>query len=71
MGNKITKTSEIFDDIDHSKSWGIAYWAGRIGPLIDDISQISCCAAFGAIQKTTCYSLSISRLAACIWIKKI
>ena len=69
MGNKIPKTTGIFDNVDHSKSWGVTYWAERIGPLVDHISQVSCCMAFGAIQKkTTCYSLNISRLAACIWI---
>jgi hypothetical protein len=52
MGNKISKTTEIFDDIDHSKrGGGGTYWAKRIGPLVDHISQISCCAAFEAIQK--------------------
>ena len=39
------------------------YWAERIGPLVDHIIQFSCCVAFGAIQKTSCYSLNISKLA--------
>jgi len=51
MGNKIPKTTRIFDDIDHPKSWGVTYWAEKIGPLVDHISQVSCCVAFGAIQK--------------------
>jgi hypothetical protein len=46
VGNKITKTTRIFNDIDHPKSWGLL-----IGPLVEHISQVSCCAAFGAIQK--------------------
>ena len=68
MGNKIRKTTGIFDDVDHSKSRWVTYWAERIGPLVDHINQFSCCVAFGAFKKTTCYSLNISRLAACIWI---
>jgi hypothetical protein len=63
--NKIPKTTGIFDDIDHPKSQGVTYWAERIGLLVDHITQVSCSVAF---KKTTCYSLSISRLAACIWI---
>src|SRR5882762_3017813 len=51
MGNKIPKTTGIFDDVDHPKSRGFTYWAERIGPLVDHISQVSCCTAFGAIQK--------------------
>jgi len=46
----------------------VTYWAERIGPLVDHIIQVSRSAAFGAIPKTSCYSLNISRLAACIWI---
>jgi hypothetical protein len=51
VGNKIPKTSGIFDDVDHPKSRGVTYWAERIGPLVDHINQVSRCAAFGAIQK--------------------
>ena len=51
MGNKIPKTTGIFDDVDHSKSRGVTYWAERIGPLVDHIIQVSRCVAFGAIQK--------------------
>jgi hypothetical protein len=51
MGNKIPKTTGIFDDIDHPKSQEFTYWAERIEPLVDHISQVSCCVAFGAIQK--------------------
>src|SRR5882762_4818205 len=51
MGNKILKTTGIFDDIDHPKSQEVTYWAKRIGPLVDHISQISCCAIFRTIQK--------------------
>ena len=51
MGNKIPKTTEIFDDVDHPKIGGVTYWAERIGSLVDHISQFSCCGAFGAIQK--------------------
>jgi hypothetical protein len=29
----------------------VTYWAERIGPLVNHISQVSCCAAFGAIQR--------------------
>ena len=68
MGNKIPKTTGIFDDVDHPKNRGVTYWAERIGPLVDHISQVSCCAVLEPFKKTTCYSLSISRLAACIWI---
>ena len=52
MGNKIHKTTGIFDDVDHPKNRGVTYRAERIGPLVDHISQVSCCVAFGAIQKT-------------------
>ena len=51
MRNKIPKTTEIFDDVDHPKSRGVTYWVERIGPLVDHIIQVSCCAAFGTIQK--------------------
>ena len=51
MGNKIPKTTGIFDDIDHPKGQEVTYQAERIGPLVDHISQFSCCVAFGAIQK--------------------
>src|ERR1700683_4346254 len=51
MGNKIRKTTGIFYDVDHSKIRGVTYWAERIGPLVDHIIQVSCCAAFGTIQK--------------------
>ena len=51
VGNKIPKTSGIFDDIDHPQSQWVTYWAERIGPLVDLISQFSCCVPFGAIQK--------------------
>ena len=51
MGNKIPKTTGVFDDVDHPKSRWVTYWAKRIGPLVDHINQFSCCTAFGAIQK--------------------
>jgi hypothetical protein len=51
MGNKIPKMTGIFDYVDHSKSWGIIYWAERIGPLVDHIIQVSCCMAFRAGQQ--------------------
>ena len=51
MGNKIPKTTGIFDDVDHPKRRGVTYWAERIGALVDHISQFSRCAALGAIQK--------------------
>ena len=51
MGNKIPKTTGIFDDVDHPKSRWVTYWAERIGPLVDHINQFSRCAAFRAIQK--------------------
>jgi hypothetical protein len=51
VGKKIPKTTKIFDDVDHPKSQGVTYWAKRIGPLVDHISQVSCCVAFEAIQK--------------------
>ena len=51
MGNKIPKTTGIFDDVDHPKSRWVTYWAERIGPLVDHIKQFSRCMAFGAIQK--------------------
>ena len=51
MGSKIPKTTGIFDDIDHPKSQRVTYWTKRIGRLVDHISQVSCCMAFGAIQK--------------------
>jgi len=51
VGNKIPKTTGIFDDVDHPKNRGVTYWAERIGPLVDHISQVSCCVVFGAIQK--------------------
>ena len=51
VGNKLPKTTGIFDYIYHPKSWGITYWAKRIGPLVNCISQFSCCVAVGAIQK--------------------
>jgi len=50
-GNKIPKTTEIFDDVDYSKSQGVTYWDERIELLVDHISQVSCCAVFGTIQK--------------------
>jgi len=69
VGSKIPKTTGIFDDVDHPKNQGVTYWAERIGPLVDHISQVSCCAAFGAIQKNHMLFFEyISRLAACIWI---
>jgi hypothetical protein len=52
MGNKILRTTRIFDDVNDSKSQGVTYWAERIGPLVDHISQVNCYAAFGAIQKS-------------------
>jgi hypothetical protein len=51
VGNKIPKTTGIFDDVDHPKSRWVTYWAERIGPLVDHIIQVSRSAAFGAIQK--------------------
>jgi len=51
VGNKIPKTTGIFDDVDHPKNQRVTYWVERIGPLVDHISQVSCCVAFGAIQK--------------------
>ena len=51
MGNKILKTTEIIDDVDHPKSQGVTYWAESIGPLVDHISQFSCYVAFGVILK--------------------
>jgi hypothetical protein len=51
VGNKIPKTTRIFDDVDHPKGWGVTYWAERIRPLVDHINQFSRCVAFGAIQK--------------------
>ena len=51
MGNKISKTTGIFDDVDHPERWRVTHSAKRIGPPVDHISQVSCCAAFGAIQK--------------------
>jgi hypothetical protein len=51
VGNKIPKTTGIFDDVYHPKSQVITYWAERIEPLVNHISQVSCCAAFGAIKK--------------------
>jgi hypothetical protein len=51
VGNKIPKTTGIFDDVDHPKSRWVTYWAERIGPLVDHIIQVSHSAAFRAIQK--------------------
>jgi hypothetical protein len=51
VGNKIPKTTGIFDDVDHHKSRGGYLLAKRIGPLVDHISQVSRCVAFRAIQK--------------------
>ncbi len=51
MGNKIPKTTGIFDDVDHPKNRGVTYWAERNGPLVDHISQVSRCVVFGAGQK--------------------
>ena len=51
MGNKIPKTTEIFDDVDHPKSRGVTYWAERIGPLVDHINQVSRSVALEAIPK--------------------
>jgi hypothetical protein len=51
MGNKIPKTTRIFDDVDHPKIQWVTYWAERIGPLVDHIIQVSHSATFGAIQK--------------------
>jgi hypothetical protein len=51
VGNKIPKTAGIFDDVDHPKSRGVTYWAEKIRLLVDHIIQVSCCAAFEAIQK--------------------
>ena len=51
MGNKIHKTTGIFDDVNHSKSRWVTYWAERIGLLVDHIIQVSHSAAFGAIPQ--------------------
>jgi hypothetical protein len=51
VGNKIPKTTGIFDDVDHLKSRWVTYWAERIGLLVDHIIRVSRSAAFGAIQK--------------------
>jgi hypothetical protein len=51
VGNKIPKTTGIFDDVDHHKSWRVTHWAERIGLLVNHISQVSRCMAFQAIQK--------------------
>jgi hypothetical protein len=65
VGNKIYKTTEILDKIYHLKNRGVTYWAESTGLLIDNIIDFD---RLELIKKTTCYSLSISRLAACIWI---
>jgi hypothetical protein len=51
VGNKIPKTTGIFDDVDHPKSQWVTYWAKRIGPLVDHIIQVSRSVAFEAIPK--------------------
>jgi hypothetical protein len=51
VGNKIPETTEILDDVDHPKSRGVTYWAERIGPLVDYISQVSHHVVLGTIQK--------------------
>ena len=33
VGNKIPKTTRIFNDVDHPKSQGVMYWAKRIGAI--------------------------------------
>jgi len=48
MGNKISKTTEIFDQIYHLKNRGVTYWAERIGPLVDHIIDFG---HFGTIQE--------------------
>ena len=62
MENKIPKTSETFDDIDHPESRWVTYRGERIGPPVDHISQFSCCVAIRATPKATCYSLNIGRM---------
>jgi hypothetical protein len=49
VGNKIHKTTGIFDDVDHPKSRWVTYRAKRIGLLVDHIIQVSRSIAFGAI----------------------
>jgi hypothetical protein len=51
VGNKIPKTTGIFDDVDHPKSRWVTHWAERIEPLVDHIIQVSRSAAFRAISK--------------------
>jgi hypothetical protein len=51
MGNKIPKTTGIFDHVDHPKIWWVTYWAEWIGLLVDHIIQVSRSVAFGTIQK--------------------
>src|SRR6267154_1396109 len=55
--NKIHQTTGIFDDVDHSKSRGVTYWAERIGPLVGHIIQVGRCMAFEASQKKPCVIL--------------
>ena len=52
MENKIPKTSETFDDIDHPESRWVTYRGERIGPPVDHISQFSCCVAIRATPKS-------------------
>jgi hypothetical protein len=51
VGNKISKTTGIFDNVDHPKRRGVTFWAERIGPPVDHINEFSRCVAFGAIEK--------------------
>ena len=37
VGNKILKTTEIFDKIEHLKNLGVTYRAESIGPLVNHI----------------------------------
>ena len=37
MGNKILKTTEIFDKIEHLKTREVTYWAKSSGPLVNHI----------------------------------
>ena len=69
MGSKIPKTTEIFDDVDHPKSRGVTYWAERIGPLVDHISQVSRCAVFGTIQKNHMLFLEYFKIG-CMYLDK-
>jgi hypothetical protein len=70
VGNKIPKTTGIFDDVDYPKSRGVTYWAKRIGPLVDQINQFSRCVAFGAIQKNYMLFFQYFKIG-CMYLDKI